>query len=143
MTATNVMSLISRTHLTWKRHLQAGLVGQGITLKQLFVLRRLAKARFLHPAEIAEMLFCDRPTAAVVLRNMEKRGWILCEPDPDSRRRVLVRITPQGRRKLRAVMNSAKSQRTGAFDPMACFRPAQTARLETLLRTLLEHLGAL
>ena len=55
-----VLTLIGRIHLTWKRHLERALVGEKITLKQYHLLVQLDANEFLHPAQIAEELFCDR-----------------------------------------------------------------------------------
>ena len=81
-----VMTLIARIHLTWKRHLQRALVGEDVTLKQYHLLVQLDERGYLRPAQVAEELFSDRPTASVMLRTMEKRGWISRTRDPDDGR---------------------------------------------------------
>jgi len=134
------MALIGQSHLTWKRYLQAGLVGHGITLKQLYLLRQLVKREFLNPSRIAEMLYCDCPTATVVIGNMEKKGWVIREKDLENRRRVCVQITPAGRDKLEEVITSSESASRDKVDPLACFSDNQVTELETLMRTLHEHL---
>ena len=140
MAQTDVMRLIGQSHLTWRRHLQSGLVKYGITLKQLYLLRQLAKREFLYPTKIAEMLYCDRPTATVVIGNMEKRSWVVRQKDPENRRRVRVQITPAGRDKLEEVITSSESASMAKVDPLACFSGNQVTELETLMRTLHEHL---
>jgi DNA-binding MarR family transcriptional regulator len=46
------------------------------------------------------MLFCDRLTATVVIKNMEKQGWVRRDMDPDDSRRIKVTIESGGRTKL-------------------------------------------
>ena len=81
------MPRLSVAFLTWRRHLQRHLVPFGITLKQVYVLRQLVRREFLYPSKIAEMLFCDRPTATVVIRNLGKQGWVVREKDEQDRRK--------------------------------------------------------
>jgi DNA-binding MarR family transcriptional regulator len=139
----DIMSLIAVGHLTWKRHLQAGTLAAGITLKQCYLLRQLTRRPYLHPAEIARMLFCDRPTASIVIRNMQRQGWIARERDPGDARQARITIAAAGRRKLKAVEASAAVMGRGRFDPLACFSQAERTTLEALLRRLWAHLAPL
>lgn len=140
MAHSKILALVGQSHLTWKRHLQMGLVGEKITLKQLYVLNQLTKNQFLNPSEIAKMLYCDNPTATVVICNMEKYGWVIRQKDPANRRRVQVTITSQGKKKLRKVRILSKDDDPNAIDPLSCFSPAQKKQLENLLTTLHHHL---
>ena len=135
-----IMPLISQSHLTWKRYWQAQLVGTGMTLKQNFVLRQLARREFLRPADIAELLFCDRPTASVIVRNLEKHGWVARCKDANNGKQVCVTITPKGRRSLRRV-EKRLAEGGPHPDPLACFGPAEVERFGELLRRLILHLG--
>ena len=56
-----------QTDRGWRRFLKRTLVGTGITLPQLDVLRALAANGRLHPSEIAVLLDCDRPTVSIML----------------------------------------------------------------------------
>ena len=135
-----IMSKISSVHLTWKRYLQRGLNPYGINLKQIFVLRHLAEKEFLFPAQIARMLFCDRPTATVIIKNMERQGWITREKDPDNRKRMRIYITPQGRTKFSSVPQSKYRSGKTSFDPFSCFNEQEKEQLEKLLKKLTDHL---
>ena len=135
-----LMSRITIASLTWKRHLQRELLNHGITLKQIFLLNQLDREAFLYPSRIAEMLFCDRPTATVVINNMEAQGWITRERDPDDRKRVRVCITAAGREK-RAAIAAAGGDNT--FDPLACLSTAEQTELEKLMSKLNQHLAQL
>lgn len=82
--------------------------------------------------------FCDRPTATVIIRNMEKQGWVSREPDEQDRRQVRVVITAAGRARLDEL---AQVDRQGEeFDPLGCFDEAEIAELDRLLGKMNEHL---
>jgi DNA-binding MarR family transcriptional regulator len=115
----------------------------GITLKQLCVLRQLDRREYLYPRKIAEMLYADRPTATVILRNMEKRGWVTRRQDDQDRRQVRVMITEQGREKLDEITRSPWSDLARQFDPLACFSAHEVAELTRLLAKLNAHLEQL
>ncbi|MHC4915556.1 MAG: MarR family winged helix-turn-helix transcriptional regulator [Planctomycetota bacterium] len=133
-----LMSRMGTVFLTWRRHLQKGLVPHGITLKQSYLLKQLCRRKFLYPAEVAELLFCDRPTATVVIRNMERQGWVWRAPDPENRKRVRVAITPAGRRKQGSL---AKWRAGASFDPLGGLSRAEKGQLEKLLLKVEERLG--
>ncbi|MFC1715772.1 MarR family winged helix-turn-helix transcriptional regulator [Candidatus Poribacteria bacterium] len=138
-----IMGRLTVVHLTWKRHLQRQIVPYGITLKQLYLLRQLARNDYLYPADIAEMLFCDRPTATVVIKNMEKRGWLCRTRDPDNKKRIRVSITNEGRQKRQELQSARGDQHLTSFDPLSCFSSDETETLEKLLQRLQEHLSQL
>lgn len=135
-----VMALIARVHLTWKRHLERALLGQDVTLKQFHLLVELEQHEYLHPARVAEELFCDRPTASVILRNMEKRGWISRRPDPENRKQVRIRLLAAGRRKLASLRGLAELQRRLGFDPCGGMPRAEERAFVQRLEGLLERL---
>jgi DNA-binding MarR family transcriptional regulator len=137
---TPVLGQVSFAHLKWTRHVQRLFRPFGINLKQFFTLLQLANRDFLYPAEIAEMLFCDRPTATVIIKNMEKYGWINREKDPENRKRIRVVITPEGREKYLSIPQSVYRVGQTAFDPLACFSGEEKKSLAQLLTKLNTHL---
>lgn len=138
-----ILEKISTVHLTWKRYIQKKLSAYRITPQQIYVLRRLARNNFLFPAQIARLVFCDRPTATVIIKNMERQGWVAREQDPDNRKRRRVCITPAGQAKLASIPDSAYRTSKTEFDPLACFTEQEQAILEQLLTKLTEHLRQL
>jgi DNA-binding MarR family transcriptional regulator len=130
------MSRLGVAFLTWRRYLQKGLAPHGITLKQQYVLRQLAKTDYLYPSDIAVMLFCDRPTASVILDNLEKQGWIRREKDSENRKFLRISITPAGKTKLQELT----AIQPLPFDPLACFSEEEIQQFEALLAKLNKHL---
>jgi DNA-binding MarR family transcriptional regulator len=135
-TQSNLMAHMGEAFLTWRRFLQRNLTPYGITLKQQFVLRHLDSVDCLYPSDIAEMLYCDRPTTTVILDNLEKQGWICRERDPQNRKFMRISITPGGREKLAEL----KTIKTPDFDPFSSFTPDEIQELDRLLNKLNQHL---
>jgi len=129
--------------LTWRRYLASHLVPYGITLKQAFVLRRLERREYLLPSRIASMLFCDRPTATVIVRNMETHGWVRRERDTQDRRQMRVIITDTGRHKLAEIQEHVWEPIESSFDPLGCFDQSEIEALDDLLARLVKHLRQL
>ena len=138
-----IIARISRIHLTWKRYLQRALKPYGITIKQIFVLRHLAEKKFLFPAQLARMLYCDRPTATVIIRNMERQGWITQEQDPENRKRKRISLTQVGRAKFASIPPSKYRTGKTTFNPLSCFNEEEKEQLEELLARFVEHLKQL
>jgi DNA-binding MarR family transcriptional regulator len=134
----STMSRLGVVFLTWRRHLDCGVRPHSITLKQQYVLRQLAAKEYLTPSDIAGMLFCDRPTATVVIGNMKKYGWIQSEKDEENGRRKKVTLTPCGREKLAALALLPQE----SIDPLACFTDGEKAEFDRLLKKLHGHLKA-
>ena len=133
-----IMARIATSFLTWRRYLQGFLVPHRITLKQAYVLRQLTKSEFLYPSQIASVLYCDRPTATVIVRNMEKAGWVQRERDKENRKFVRISITEAGRQKRDELQASPWTE--PPFDPLACFTGEETQELARLLGKLSRHL---
>ncbi len=127
-----LMSMIGVIFLTYRRRLQRALIPHEITLKQVYLLRQLSRKEFLLPSQVAGMLFCDRPTATVIVANMERRGWVRREKDPANRKQIRIAATEAGRAKFQEtapVLAAAEA----AAEPLNCLAPEERAQLETLL----------
>jgi DNA-binding MarR family transcriptional regulator len=135
-TRSGIMARLGVAFLTWRRYLQRNLAPHGVTLKQHYVLRQLEKSDYLYPSDIAEALFCDRPTATVILDNLEKQGWIQRQPDPENRRYTRISITPGGRAK----MFELQALPGVDFDPLEPFTEEELREFSRLLAKLNHHL---
>ena len=136
----DIMNKMGVVFLTYRRQLQRELNPYQITLKQEYVLRQLARKGSLYPSEIADMLFCDRPTATVVIKNMEKQHWVRKEKDWENKKQVKVTLTESGRKKLADLSNALQASKTSAPDPLECFTSAEKEQLDQLLTKLWKHI---
>jgi DNA-binding MarR family transcriptional regulator len=136
-----VMAKIGVVFLTWRRYLQKGLLPHNITLHQQYILKKLFKKNYLYPSEIAEILFCDRPTASVVIKNMEKQSWIKKEKDQLNGKQIKISITEQGIQKLKELNEVlGLSLSTKDFDPLECFTAEEKDQFDQMLIKLQKHL---
>jgi 5'-methylthioadenosine phosphorylase len=110
----------------------------GVTVPQFHALVQLDRRGPLNPSRIADLLYIDRPTTTVVLRNLERRGWIERERDEANRKYVIARITDAGRKKLDE-LRRAEEEQAGDFEPLSCFTEQELAQLEGLLDRLIVH----
>lgn len=125
-----MMSKIGYIFLSWRRHLQKRIQPAGCTLKQHHVLRKLSRDGFLTPSQIADELFCDRPTASVIIANLYKYGWIKKEADPDNRRTYRISITGAGMAKLEETSHSLLTDQ----NPLKDLSNKEQEQLYTLLQ---------
>lgn len=138
-----VMSKLGVVFLKWRRYLQKDLVSHKITLKQHYVLKQLVRKEFLYPSQIADMLFCDRPTATVIIKNMEREGWIKREKDPENGKQILVSITSEGVTKLDSVEKDIRTEGNHAVDPVECLTGEEREELRRLLTKLSDYMDGI
>ncbi len=137
-----LMSKLGVIFLSWRRYVQKDLVPHKITLKQQYVLNQLNKKDFLYPSQIADMLFCDRPTATVVIKNMERDGWVKREKDIENGKQIKVYITDKGREKLVLLKDSVKPATDSGFNPLKCLTEEETKQLDSILSKMMAYIKA-
>lgn len=138
-----IMKAIGTALMVWKRYTQNNIHPYGVTLKQFEVLRQLKQRGTLYPADIAEMLFCDRSTATVVIKNMEKKGWVERQTDTKDLRRFHVTLTPAGLKKYNEIPWDTPEFKKTRFQPTACFSKEEKGQLVSLLAKLNAHLDTI
>ncbi|MCP3924101.1 MAG: MarR family transcriptional regulator [Desulfobacterales bacterium] len=128
----SIIGRIGYIYLTWSRFLQKQLLPHDITLKQIYLLKQLIKTDYLYPADIADILFCDRPTVSVIIRNLVKKEWIEKQTDLENRKRIRISITLAGAKKLNQVTeNGYKGDKTLDLEKVLTIEEIST--LENLL----------
>jgi DNA-binding MarR family transcriptional regulator len=70
----------------------------GVTAPQRLLIRIVGRFPGVSPGEVARIMEVDASTITVVLRRLEKRGWIERQEDASDRRKALLRLTPSGKR---------------------------------------------
>lgn len=136
-----VMSRLGVIHLTYRRYLEKITKSHSLTLNQYYLLRQLKRRDYINPSEIAEMLFCDRPTATVVIDNLKKYDFISKEKDAEDGKRIQVKITEKGRKQVEEAEEDMEKQ--NGFDPLSCFTEEEKQTLEELLIKLHNHVKTL
>jgi DNA-binding MarR family transcriptional regulator len=110
-------------------------VTAGLTSPQFAVLALLARGEELDQRTIAEGAALDKSTCGDLVDRLARRGLVEAGPDPDNRRRKLVRITDLGLQRLQAVAVQQREVHSAALAGLS-----ETDRAE-LNRLLLKMLG--
>ena len=75
----------------------------------------------------------------MIIRNLQKKGWVAREQDPENRRRSRVVITPRGRRKVQEVRQAGFRGNPG-LKLDSVFQPEELEQLDAYLQRLQRHL---
>ena len=87
----------------------------------------------MNPSELADALGYTRPRMTRILDSLESKGYVVREPDPNDRRRVIARCTEAGREHAHdhssgGVSNLAKTlSGMGEHDVRELLRALETA----------------
>jgi DNA-binding MarR family transcriptional regulator len=110
----------------------------GLSGAQVFVLQKLAEAEEASVNELAARTRTHQSSVSVVVRKLERRGLIRRSRASTDARRLVLSLTPAGRRKLRSVPSSAQEKLVEALDRMK----AENRRyLALLLEELIRETG--
>jgi DNA-binding MarR family transcriptional regulator len=109
-------------------------VTAGLTSPQFAVLALLAQGEELDQRTIAEGAALDKSTCGDLVDRLGRRGLVEAGPDPENRRRKLVRITDEGLQRLEA---AAPQQREVHAAALAGLSETDRADLNRLLQKML------
>ena len=110
----------------------------GLSAAQLFVLAELARSSAASLGDLADRTMTDRTSVAAVVERLEAAGLVDTRRADDDRRRVHVRLTSAGRRR---VASSAPAPTVLLVRALESLPPAELAGLTGHLVTLLEAMG--
>ncbi len=111
-----MMEKVGWLFLEWRRLRQKRISPYGLTIQQYSILKQLTKSDYLAPSDIAEWLHCDRPTASVIIKNLEKKEWIDRCRDEQNAKRHRIFITEQGKVLLQRIENELPDSPEQPFD---------------------------
>jgi len=112
--------LLKRVELAARRRLDEVLEASGVTAVQYAALTSLERQTDMTAAALARHSFVTAQTTAQLVRGLEERGLIARHPDPNSRRQVLLALTPAGRRlldELRGPVDGIERRMTSGLRP--------------------------
>ena len=81
----------------------AGIEALGLEVKEFFVLDGVEELPY--PAQLAKRLSIPKPTITLYLKNLEAKGFVRREIDPEDLRRHRLRITASGRKTVTRARN--------------------------------------
>ena len=131
----HVARLLSQAERVLTRRLAAVLEQESVNVEQWRTLTLLADGRSRAMSEIAEFTLVPAPSLTRLVDRMVVDNLLYRSADPRDRRRVLVRISPRGRR-----MHERLRGRTAHDEALATLAVEHGAELTDLLGTLIAHL---
>jgi DNA-binding MarR family transcriptional regulator len=116
------------------------LPGHGISLSQAYAIHELDHGGGLSQQELAERLYLEKSTVSRMIADLERKGLVERERDPDNRRTYRLRLTAEGRAFHVAVAEGYGAryhQWTAAMTPAE--REALLIGLPALIRVVKGH----
>jgi MarR family 2-MHQ and catechol resistance regulon transcriptional repressor len=80
--------------------LETGIREEGFSPTQFGILEALLHLGPLEPCELGPKLLTSRPNVVLLVDQLEERGLVRRKPVAGDRRRVLIELTPSGRRAI-------------------------------------------
>ena len=102
--------------------------------KVLITLRQHNDDFTMSPGELGDELLLSSGAMTNRLDRLESAGLIAREPDPDDRRALIVRLTPEGLRRIDEAVNEAAHNE---FAVVSVLSAVEQKRLNSLLRKLM------
>lgn len=139
-----IAARVARLHRFLVRSSAEAMTGFGLTEGEgnvLAALRRAGPPYALTPTELYRSLLLSSGAMTNRVDRLEERGFVEREDDPSDRRRILVRLTEEGRQVIEAAMDAHVAALEGALD-VALPHEQDRATLVELLRQTLRHFEA-
>ena len=89
--------LLKHAHLRYAQLTSAELEPLGIGPREWAALNCLDEQHGLSQREVAGLLGVDRTTMVALIDELQAKGWVERQPQPDDRRKNVVSLTPKGR----------------------------------------------
>ena len=94
------------------------------------LLNKLKKSEFLLPLEIADYLHCDRPTASVIIKNLEKKEFVYRKKDDRNAKYHRVYLSKKGLDYIEMVNKALPTLTISPFDVLT---PEESEQMLMLL----------
>ena len=107
-----------------------------LNLTEWRVMIALASVSGVSANEVARLCGLDKMTVSRSLASMVRHGYVARRPARDDRRRLILALTPKGRRVFAAIAPSGAAREKALFGG---FSPAERAQLGQLLDRLVER----
>lgn len=112
------------------------LTAEGLRRQHFVVLSALAERGAASQAALGRRLLIDRSDMHALLSELEQDGLVARVRDPNDRRRMLVELTPAGKRALKRLDGRIDAAQEALLAPLSS---ADRRELERLLTQLVEH----
>jgi DNA-binding MarR family transcriptional regulator len=125
--------LIRRAHQRASATFMSVLAEGQFTPTQFFALARLRECGEVSQNHLGRLAAMDPATIQGVIKRLQQRGFIEREPDPGDRRRMVLRLTPAGRRTVDDLLARTEAVNAELLAPLA---PHEREQFRTLLKRI-------
>ena len=132
----------ARLHAVAMRWLDPQPVPAELTLRQVQVLVLVRANPDLSGQALAEHLGVSTPTTSGIVERVVARGWLVREQDPADRRRLLLRISPEGEAVLAALEGPVLQAKAQVLDRLSDVELADLARITERMQDVAEQIDA-
>jgi MarR family transcriptional regulator, 2-MHQ and catechol-resistance regulon repressor len=123
-----LIKLLRCTHSLSTR-LEAGIREDGLTGNQFGLLEALLHLGPLQPCDLGPRLLTSRPNVVLIVDQLEEAGLVRRTPVERDRRRVLVKLTPEGRRAIERAFPRHLRRLVDEFSVFSAKEQEELARL--------------
>src|SRR3954471_3801047 len=121
--------------------LDASIRGQGVTPSQFGLLEALLHLGPQEPCDLGPKLLTSRPNVVLIVDQLEERGLVRRAPVAGDKRRVLVALTPAGRRLTGKLFEQHVARVVETFAPLGAAEQEELAALCKRLGLASKRLG--
>ena len=129
MRALDALIKLARCAAAVQGPLDASIRAQGVTPSQFGLLEALLHLGPQEPCDLGPKLLTSRPNVVLIVDQLEERGLVRREPVPGDKRRVLVALTPAGRRLTARLFEKHVERVVETFAPLGAAEQEQLAAL--------------
>lgn len=127
--ALDVLIKLVRCTATVQARLDASIRELGVTPSQFGLLEALLHLGPQEPCHLGPKLLTSRPNVVLIVDQLEERGLVRRAPVPGDKRRVLVALTPAGRRLIRRLFETHVERVIETFAPLSAAEQGDLAAL--------------
>ena len=138
----SLLYAVKQVELAVRAHLDALLRPAGLTTTQYTALSVLGRRNGLTGAQLARSSFVTAQSMQDVVAALENRALVHKEPDPANRRRLLIRLTEDGRATLASVRDAVDALDTSMTQALTADERQAFRRALNLCRAALTGAGA-
>lgn len=123
--------IFRKAQVTLDRQVSSSLKNHGLTVTQFGVLDFLYSKGKQRIAALLDGLLATSGNMTLVLKNMEKKGWIVRQQCPNDKRAFLIDLTDEGRNLFERVL---PEHLTSVRQAMSIFTDEELEQLASLLK---------
>lgn len=128
-----ISHLIRRAHQRASATFMSLLAEGQFTPTQFFALARLRECGEVSQNQLGRLAAMDPATIQGVIKRLQQRGFIERKPDPGDRRRMLLRLTPEGREAVDGLLARTDAVNRELLAPLA---PHEREQFRSLLKRI-------